>query len=104
MRNLPIVMGGYLLFDGGTGAPVAYVDRVAETFVKTAANSAAASEVLSNPDLSVLLMVGSGRLAHFLIKTHATTHPIKRVIIWNRTPSSADALACEGRSRCHGCR
>ncbi|WP_413468565.1 hypothetical protein [Mesorhizobium muleiense] len=56
---MPTVMGGYLLFDGNTGAPLAYLDGVAETFVKTAANSAAASQVLSNPDSAVLLSRGT---------------------------------------------
>lgn len=91
--NLPTVMGGYLLFDGNTGAPLAYIDGVAETFVKTAANSAAASKVLSRPDSSVLLMMGAGNLAPYLIRAHATARPIRKVLVNNRTRANAEKLA-----------
>jgi alanine dehydrogenase len=92
-RGLPTVLGGYLLFDGNTGAPAAFVDGLAETFVKTAANSAAASQLLSNPDSEVLLMIGAGQLAPFLIKAHAAARPIKTVLIHNRTRENAEKLA-----------
>lgn len=92
-RGLPTVMGGYLLFDGNNGSPLAYIDGVAETFLKTAANSAAASKALSNPDAEVLLMIGAGQLAPYLIKAHATARPIKTVLIKNRTRKTAEKLA-----------
>ena len=92
-RGLPTVMGGYLLFDGNTGAPLAYLDGVAETFVKTAANSGAASRLLSRPDSSTLLMLGAGRLAPHLIAAHIAARPITRVLIKNRTRATAERLA-----------
>lgn len=90
--GLPTVVGSYLLFDGNTGVPLAYIDGLAETFVKTAANSAAASQLLSNPDAEVLLMMGAGKLAPYLIRAHATARPLKKVIVSNRTRKSAEEL------------
>lgn len=91
--GLPTVMGAYVLFDGNTGTPLACIDGVSETFVKTAANSAAASQVLSNPESEVLLMIGAGKLAPYLIEAHANVRPIRRVLISNRTRANAEKLA-----------
>jgi alanine dehydrogenase len=92
-RGLPTVMGSYLLFDGNTGSPLAYIDGLSETFVKTAANSAAASKVLSRPESETLLMIGAGKLAPYLIKAHVAVRPIRKVMIANRTRANAETLA-----------
>lgn len=89
----PSVVGLYVLFDGATGEPLAAIDGVAETFFKTASNSAVASQALARPDASVLLMMGAGGLAPHLIAAHCAVRPIREVRIWNRTFASARALA-----------
>jgi alanine dehydrogenase len=61
--------------------------------VKTAANSALAARYLARPDSTTLLMMGAGALAPYLIEAHATVRPIDRVLVWNRTPAKAEALA-----------
>jgi ornithine cyclodeaminase len=38
-------------------------------------------------------MIGAGALAPRLIAAHAATRPIAEVVIWNRTPAKAHALA-----------
>jgi ornithine cyclodeaminase len=38
-------------------------------------------------------MMGAGNLAPYLIRAHASVRPIRRVMIWNRTPDKAEALA-----------
>lgn len=91
--GLPSIMGSYILFDGNTGEPLAYIDGTAETLVKTASNSATASNFLAREDSEVLLMMGAGNLAPYLIEAHSAVRPIKRVWIWNRTASKAQALA-----------
>ncbi|MGH6953098.1 MAG: ornithine cyclodeaminase family protein [Alphaproteobacteria bacterium] len=92
-KGLPTIVGSYLLFDGNTGEPLAYIDGTAETFVKTAANSAVASKLLAREDAAVMLMLGAGRLAPYLIGAHSAVRPIKRVMIWNRTAAKAHAIA-----------
>lgn len=92
-RGLPTVMGSYILFDGNTGRPLAYIDGLSETFIKTAANSAAASKVLSRRESQSLLMIGAGKLAPYLIKAHIAVRPITKVMISNRTRANAEALA-----------
>jgi alanine dehydrogenase len=92
-RGKPSIMGSYLLFDGNTGEPLAYIDGTAETLVKTAANSAVASKLLATPDTATMLMIGAGNLAPHLIAAHASVRPIRRVMIWNRTEAKARELA-----------
>ena len=92
-RGMPTIMGTYLLFDGNTGEPLACIDGTAETLVKTAANSATASNLLARADSAVMLMMGAGRLAPYLIAAHSVIRSIGRVLIWNRTPAKAAALA-----------
>ncbi|MFQ5773724.1 MAG: ornithine cyclodeaminase family protein [Kiloniellaceae bacterium] len=92
-RDLPAVMGIYLLLDGKTGSPVALIDGPMLTAKRTAAASALASRYLSRPDCERLLMVGTGTLAPHLIVAHATVRPIRNVLVWGRTQEKAARLA-----------
>lgn len=92
-RNLPSVMGAYLLLDGRTGEPLALIDGPSLTLKRTAAASALAASYLARQDSERLLMVGTGALAPHLIKAHAAVRPIRNVLIWGRTPEKAAHLA-----------
>ncbi len=92
-RNLPTVMGAYLLLDGGTGSPLAMIDGPMLTAKRTAAASALAASYLARPDCQCLLMVGTGTLAPHLILAHAAVRPIRNVLIWGRTADKAAKLA-----------
>jgi ornithine cyclodeaminase len=93
-RDLPAVQALYPLFDGRNGAPLAVLDGTALTYRKTAADSALGSQLLSRRDARVLLMVGAGGLAPYLIAAHRAIRPsIAEVLVWNRDKGKADALA-----------
>ena len=92
-KNLPAVMGAYMLMDGTSGTPLAMIDGAALTARKTACVSALASRYLSRADSSALLMVGTGVLAPHLIRAHATVRPISDVMIWGRNRDKSEALA-----------
>jgi alanine dehydrogenase len=92
-KNLPAVIGQYLLISALTGEPLALMDGTALTRRRTAAASALASRFLSRADSFRLLMVGTGALAPNLIRAHARVRPIREVAIWGRTPAKAAALA-----------
>ncbi|KRE06508.1 ornithine cyclodeaminase [Bosea sp. Root381] len=99
-RNLPGVMGAYLLMNGRTGEPLAVMDGNRLTLWRTAAASALASRYMSNPESSRMLMVGAGSLAPFLIKAHRAVRPLTDIAIWARRPEAAaavvDELAADG--------
>lgn len=92
-RDLPGVMGNYMLLDGTTGMPEALIEGQTLTARRTAAASALASDYLSRKDASRLLMVGTGALVPGLIEAHAAVRPIKNVTIWGRRLEKAQALA-----------
>lgn len=84
-----------MLFDRECGKPLALVDGVSVTCWRTAGVSALASRFLSRTDSDTLLLLGTGKLARFLIRAHASVRPLKRVFIWGRSPAKAAALAGE---------
>ena len=91
-RDLPAIMGQYLLLDGETGAPRALLDGQALTVRRTAAASALAAGYLARPDAARLLMVGTGALAPHLIQAHAAVRPIREVVVWGRRSDRAQAV------------
>lgn len=90
----PSIQGVVVLFDATSGAPVLAADGAAMTERKTAGDSALAADFLARPDAETLLVVGAGALAPHVIDAHCSVRSgIRRVIIWNRTPERAVALA-----------
>ncbi|MGH6917301.1 MAG: ornithine cyclodeaminase family protein [Geminicoccaceae bacterium] len=95
----PSVQGVFVLFDHGDGRPLAVIDGAGITAWKTAADSALGSRYLSRPDARCLLMVGAGALARPLIQAHLSVRPsVEQILLWNRTPARAEALAAELRA------
>jgi ornithine cyclodeaminase len=91
-RDLPGVMGAYLLMDGNTGQPLAVMDGSSLTVWRTAAASALAARYMAAPRASHMLMVGAGALAPFLVKAHSAVRPLTDIAIWARRPEAAQAV------------
>jgi ornithine cyclodeaminase len=98
----PSVQGLVALFSGKTGAPLLTCDGAALTFAKTAADSALGADLLARRDAATLLMVGAGGLApHVIAAMRAVRPSLERILVWNRTPERAEALAA--RLTCADC-
>lgn len=78
------------LFDGNTGALLAIVDAECITAVRTAASSAAAARILAREDSETLAILGAGRIGRLHIQAVRQARPIRRVLVWNRTPERAE--------------
>ncbi len=89
----PSIAGTYLLLSTETGETLAVLDATRLTAWRTAGASALAARYLARPDIQIMLMVGAGALASFLIRAHASVRPITEVMVWNRTRAAAEALA-----------
>lgn len=84
----------YLLLDRQTGAPVALLDGEALTVRRTAATSALAAQQLARPDARTLLVVGTGRLAPWMVRAHVALRPaLRRVLVWGRNTTRAQQMA-----------
>ncbi len=95
-EDIPAIQALVALFDGKTGSPRAVIDGTSLTYVKTAADSALGSRLLSNPDARVLTVVGTGGLAPFAVRAHLAARPsIERVQVWGRRPDQAIRVARE---------
>ncbi|KAB0682868.1 ornithine cyclodeaminase family protein [Aureimonas leprariae] len=93
--GLPSVLGSYLLLDGATLQPVALVDGPSLTAWRTAAASALAATFLARKDSATHLVIGAGAMAPFLIRAMRAVRPIRRTLIWNRSPERVEALVTQ---------
>jgi 1-pyrroline-2-carboxylate reductase [NAD(P)H] len=82
-----------MVFDRKHGSPLAMVEGRSVTCWRTAGVSALAASFLAREDAATLLLLGTGNLAPFLIRAHASVRSLTKVLIWGRTPSKAQALA-----------
>ena len=81
------------LFDPKSGAPVAVIHAGEVTAIRTAAATAAATEVLARPDARRLAILGTGEQAHTHAHAIAQARALDEIRLWGRTPAKAAALA-----------
>lgn len=92
--GIPAIQALVTLFDGDTGSPRAVIDGTSLTYVKTAADSALGSQLLSSPDAKVLTLVATGGLAPFIVAAHRAARPsINKVFVWGRRAEQAARVA-----------
>ena len=90
----PNVQSVVTLFDGEDGRPLAAIHGESFTRMKTAADSGLAADILARPDAVVLAVLGAGGQAETHIRFHLAVRPtVRRVLVWNRSPAAAEALA-----------
>jgi ornithine cyclodeaminase/alanine dehydrogenase-like protein (mu-crystallin family) len=91
----PRVQGSYLLMDAETLSPLAVLDAVALTTIRTAAVSAVAVAQLAEPDAGRLLVFGSGPQARGHVAALRAVRPVREVVVVSRDPDRAAAFAAE---------
>ena len=88
------VAATYLLCDRATGAPRALLDGEALTLRRTAATSALAARLMARTEAASLLVVGTGRLAPYMVRAHFALRPaLLRVQLWGRSAPRTQNLA-----------
>lgn len=85
--------GMIALFDPADGAPVCLVDAGEVTAIRTAATSAAATDVLARADASRLAILGYGEQAWRHAGAVAAVRKLSKVTVWGRSPEMASAFA-----------
>lgn len=83
-RGLPRIQGVYVLFDATTLAPVAVLDGVALTNLRTPAVSALAASRLAAPDARELVVFGTGPQAWGHVLALSDVRPVRRVRVVGR--------------------
>tara|TARA_B100000700_G_scaffold69801_1_gene77380 strand:- start:8286 stop:9140 length:855 start_codon:yes stop_codon:yes gene_type:complete len=93
--NFDSHQGLVVLFSAKHGNPLAVMDAIEITALRTAAASGVATELLANHESNTLAILGSGVQAksHFFAMNEA--RPISSVYIWSRSLANANILAKE---------
>ncbi|UJB45673.1 ornithine cyclodeaminase family protein [Streptomyces sp. A1-5] len=95
--GLPRVQGQYLLFDAPTLAPLALLDGIALTTVRTAAVSALAADLLAVPEASHLVVFGTGPQARGHLDALRAVRPLTHVTVVGRTPANVERFVATAR-------
>jgi ornithine cyclodeaminase/alanine dehydrogenase-like protein (mu-crystallin family) len=85
--------GVITVFDPESGAVAAVVDAGSVTGIRTAAASAAATQVLAREDAVRLAVLGTGEQARRHVEAIRVVRPLTRVTIWGRDRERARLLA-----------
>jgi len=91
-RGLPTVMAVIVLNDPATGVPVAVMDGLLITKLRTAAAAAVAAKALARPNSRTLAIVGSGAQADAQLLAHAAVFRLSRAQVWGYRPGEAAAF------------
>lgn len=91
--DVPRIQGLYLLIDASTLTPVALMDGVVLTAIRTASVSALAVDCLAVGEASRLVVFGTGAQAKGHVRAISTVRPIREVVLIGRSPARARALA-----------
>jgi ornithine cyclodeaminase/alanine dehydrogenase len=92
-KGFPLIYGLYLLYDQTTGSPLALIDGIYLTGVRTGAASAVATKYLSRKDSRALGIIGTGVQAGFQVEAIAAVRRIEVCYLFNRTDERARKFA-----------
>src|SRR5262249_33543006 len=94
-RGLPTIQGVVVLSDGETGQPLALVDSMEITALRTAAATAVAARHLARADASVATIVGCGRQSRTHLAAWSRVRRLARVYAVDADPTVALQFARE---------
>jgi alanine dehydrogenase len=95
----PTIQGLVLLFDASDGAPLAAIDSIEITLLRTAAATAAAAKKLARADSRVATVCGCGEQGRVQLDALALALPLERVHVFDADPERARAFASESGGR-----
>ena len=103
-RGLPTVMAVIVMNDPATGAPIAVLDGLLITKLRTAASAAVAAKALARPDSRIVGLVGCGAQAAAQVAALAAVFRLSRVRAWGAFPGEAARFCARMRRRHPGTR
>jgi len=94
-RQLPVIQGYVLLFDGESAEPIALVEAASLTAIRTAAASALATRTLARSPARTLAILGCGVQAASHLDAVCQVRDIEQVRVWGRNRQRAEAFCAE---------
>jgi len=95
LRGLPTIQGVLVLFDAADGQPLAVLDSIEITSIRTAAASAVAARHLARADATVLTICGCGEQGRSQLRALTRVRRIARVLAFDVAPGRAEQFAAE---------
>ena len=95
VRGLPSHQGLIALFDPDTGAPLAVMDGVAITAIRTGASAAVAAKWLARADAATLAIIGAGVQGRSHLAAFPHVRDFKEIRVASRSAERAQALAAQ---------
>lgn len=94
-RGLPRIQGVVVLADATNGRPLAVLDSIAITILRTGAATAVAAKYLARQDAETLLVSGCGNQGRISIEAVRRVRNIRRVLLHDIDRARAESLAGE---------
>jgi ornithine cyclodeaminase/alanine dehydrogenase-like protein (mu-crystallin family) len=94
-HGLPTIQGAVMLFDAGNGTPLAIMDSISITALRTAAASAIAAKHLAVQRCGTALVCGCGQQARAQLQALRTVRRPQRILVYDLDVARAEALAGE---------
>jgi alanine dehydrogenase len=94
-RGLPTIQGVLVLFDAGNGRPLAVMDSMAITTLRTAAASAVATSFLARRGARAATFVGCGVQARAHVAAISAVRDLERAFVFDLDAAKAIAFAKE---------
>jgi alanine dehydrogenase len=91
-RALPTIQGVIALFDGEDGRPLALLDSLEVTALRTGGATAVAARYLARPGAAVLAICGCGTQAAYQVRALAVVRPIREVRAYDAEAARAEGL------------
>ena len=88
-RGLPTVMAVIVMNDPATGVPLAVMDGLLVTKLRTAASAAIAAQALARPESRLVGLVGCGAQADAQLSALAEVFRLSQVNVWGFRPEEA---------------
>lgn len=98
-RGLPTVMAVIVINDPSTGVPLAVMDGLLVTKLRTAASAAVAAQALARRNSRVVGLVGCGAQADAQALAHAGVLPLAQANVWGHSPGEAQRFCARMRRR-----
>ena len=94
-KGAPAIMGAILLSDGRDGTPLAVLDGLYITGVRTGATGGVAAKYLARKDSSVVGVIGAGMQGRMQVRSLKNRFPLKEVKVYDVDAGRLDAYAKE---------
>ncbi len=93
--DLPTIQGTIVLHDAVNGVPLAVVDSIEISILRTGAATAVAAKYLARADATVVAVAGCGEQGRVQLRSLARVLRLKRAYVWDIERGHAERLAAD---------